>query len=306
MIRAAVIIALAVIAGQAAAEDNSLGAASADKPPSSTIQTGLGVFAGANAYWASDATANFYSGAPTATDNVGGIYRIMKSNTYGREIWQDLRTNRLITDAVSDQTMLTVAEYPQMHYRISYQIGLGIRYDYESGFGWLLRFDLARLNAQGQWLLSTDNNTGQLGTDRYLRCGITGQEDRINIDLAVTRTVSLTEAIVLELNIGASLVNTKVRDNIIEVNGHTYSILDRWGGRIPDDGVAPYEYINQGGVGYGFFATAAVGYRLPAVGAIKAAYTCAQLRTVLQNYTAWGWQHTLGIRIEMNNFSFLQ
>lgn len=277
------------------------------KPPSSTQRnTGLAVFAEANAYWASDVTANFYSGTPTATDNTGGIYRILHSNTYGRQIWQDLRTNRLITDAVGDYTMLTVAEFPQMHYRISYQIGLGIRYDYDNGFGWLLRFDLAKLRAQGQWNLDATNGTGQLGYNRYVTCGITGQEDRINIDLAVTRTVSLTRALDLELNIGASLVNTKVKDNIIEVNGHPYSILDRWDGRTPDDGVAAYEYINQGGVGYGFFATLLFGYQIHGIGAIKAGYTCAQTKTVLQNYTAWGWQHTLGIRIEMNNFSFLQ
>ena len=277
------------------------------KPPSSTQRnTGLAVFAEANAYWASDVTANFYSGTPTATDNTGGIYRILHSNTYGRQIWQDLRTNRLITDAVGDYTMLTVAEFPQMHYRISYQIGLGIRYDYDNGFGWLLRFDLAKLRAQGQWNLDATNGTGQLGYDRYVPCGITGIEDRINIDFAITRSVALTRALDLELNIGASLVNTKVKDNIIEVNGHPYSILDRWDGRTPDDGVAAYEYINQGGVGYGFFATLLLGYQIHGIGAIKAGYTCAQTKTVLQNYTAWGWQHTLGIRIEMNNFSFLQ
>lgn len=299
MKHAAVILSALLLAVSANADDG--------KPPSSTLRnTGLAVFAGANAYWASDATANFYSGAPTATDNTGGIYRILHSNTYGRQIWEDLRNNRLITDAVGDYTGLTVAEYPQMHYRISYQIGLGIRYDYASGFGWLLRFDLARLRAQGQWNLDATNGTGPLGYNRYLPCGITGQEDRINIDLAVTHTVPLTRAIDLELNLGASLINTKVKDNIIEINGHTYSILDRWDGNIPDDGVAAYEYINQGGIGYGVFASLILGYRVQGIGAIKAGYTCAQTKTVLQNYTAWGWQHTLGIRIEINNFSFIQ
>lgn len=295
----AAILTLLMLATSAMADDG--------EPPSSISRnTGLAVFAGANAYWASDATANFYSGTPTATDNIGGIYRILHSNTYGREIWSDLKTNGYITDAVGDYSMLTVSEFPQMHYRISYQIGLGIRYDYESGFGWLLRFNLAKLRAQGQWLLSRDNNTGQLGSDRYIPCGITGLEDRINIDFAITRSVALTRAIDLELNIGASLINTKVKDNLIEVNGHTYSILDRWNGNIPDENVAAYEYINQGGVGYGFFATLLLGYQIHGIGAIKAGYTCAQTKTVLQNYTAWGWQHTLGIRIEMNNFSFIQ
>ena len=299
MKRVALIVTLVMLAASATADDG--------KPPSSSRrETGLSVFVNANGYWSSDATANFYSGTPTATDKVGGIYRILKSNTYGREIWQNLRTERLISDAIGSEQDFIVAEYPHMHYRLSYQIGMGIRYDYESGFGWLLRFDLAKLRAQGQWNLDATNGTGQLGYNRYVPCGISGIEDRINIDIAITRSVALTRALDLELDIGASLINTKVKDNIITVNGHTYSILDRWGGRTPDEGVGRYEYINQGGIGYGFFASVLVGYQVRGIGAFKIGYTCAQNRIVLQNHTAWGWHHSVGVRIEINNFSFIQ
>lgn len=297
MKRVALILTLAMLAASATADDG--------KPPSSSRRnTGLSVFVNANGYWSSNNTANFYSGDTTATDKVGGIRRILSSNTYGQEIWNNLKTDGYITDAVGDYRNLSVEEFPHMYYRISYQIGLGFRYDYESGFGWLLRFDLAKLRAQGQWLLSRDNGTGQLGSDRYLRCGIVGQEDRINIDLALTHTVALTHALDLELNLGASLINTKVKDNIIIVNGHSYSILDRWGGRTPDVGIGSYEYINQGGIGYGFFASLLLGYQVQGIGALKIGYTCAQNRIVLQNYTSWGWHHSLGIRVEINNFNF--
>ena len=299
MKRVALILTLAMLAASATADDG--------KPPSSRQRnTGLAIMAGANAYWSSDATANFYSGMPTATDKTGGIYRILHSNTYGHEIWQNLRTDRLISDAVGSELAFQVAEWPNMYYRLSYQIGVGIRYDYESGFGWLLRFDLAKLRAQGQWNLDATNGTGQLGYDRYVPCGITGIEDRINIDLAITRSIALTKAVDLELDLGASLINTKVKDNIIIVNGHSYSILDRWNGNTPDVGVGSYEYINQGGIGYGFFASLLVGYQVPGIGALKIGYTCAQNRITLQNYTAWGWHHSLGVRIEINNFSFIQ
>ena len=299
MKRVALIITLAMLAASATADDG--------KPPSSSRRnTGLGVFADAGAYWSSDATANFYSGRPTATDKTGGIYRIIHSNSYGHEIWQDLRTNRLISDAVGSEGEFIIAEYPQMYYRLSYQLGVGIRYDYESGFGWLLRFDLAKLRANGQWNLDATNGTGQLGYDRYVPCGITGIEDRINIDFAITRSVALTDSLDLELDLGASLINTKVKDNLIIVNGHSYSILDRWNGNSPDVGVGSYEYINQGGIGYGFFASLLIGYQVPGLGALKIGYTCAQNRIVLQHYTAWGWHHSLGVRIEINNFSFIQ
>lgn len=299
MKRVALIITLAMLAASATADDG--------KPPSSSRRnTGLGVFADAGAYWSSDATANFYSGRPTATDKTGGIYRIIHSNSYGHEIWQDLRTNRLISDAIGSERDFMIAEYANMYYRLSYQLGVGIRYDYESGFGWLLRFDLAKLRANGQWNLDATNGTGQLGYDRYVPCGITGIEDRINIDFAITRSVALTDALDLELDIGASLINTKVKDNLIIVNGHSYSILDRWNGNSPDVGVGSYEYINQGGIGYGFFASLLIGYQVPGLGALKIGYTCAQNRIVLQHYTAWGWHHSLGVRIEINNFSFIQ
>ena len=296
----ALILTLAMLAASATADDG--------KPPSSRQRnTGLGVFVNANGYWSSDNTANFYSGRETVPGKKdGNIYRILTSNTYGHEIWQDLRTDRLISDAIGSERDFNIAEFANMYYRLSYQIGIGIRYDYESGFGWLLRFDLAKLRAMGQWNIDATNGTGQLGYDRYVPCGITGIEDRINIDFAITRSIALTNAVDLELDLGASLINTKVKDNIISVNGHTYSILDRWGGRTPDVGVAPYEYINQGGIGYGFFASLLVGYQVPGIGALKIGYTCAQNRIVLENYTAWGWHHSLGVRIEINNFSFIQ
>ena len=288
------------------------GTASADdgKPPS----PGLSFFANAGAFWASNNTANFYNGHPT---NANTIDRVLHSNTYGRQIWDRLVNSQAISPStIGNENQLQVVEYADMYYRISYQIGLGMRYEYASGMGWLLRFDLARLNAIGAFNLSSDNGAGILGSDPYIRCGILGKEERINIDLAITRTAKLTETLDLELDLGLSLINTKVKDNLIEVKGATWSILDVWDGQTPDQGVGSYEYINQGGIGYGVFISALVGYQVPGVGAIKAGYTCYQAKTVLKGgtgadgtanpYTVWGWQHMLGIRFEMNNFSFIK
>ena len=286
--------------------------ASADdgKPPS----TGLSFFANAGAFWASNNNANFYSGRP---DNPNTIDRVLHSNFFGQQLWQHLVNQGAISpSSIGSYSNLQVVEYPDMYYRISYQIGLGLRYDYASGFGWLLRFDLARLNAIGAFNLSSDNGTGVLGSDPYIRCGILGNEERIHIDLALSKTAPLSDALDLELNLGVSLINTKVKDNLIEVGGGTWSILDVWDGQSPDYGVGSYEYINQGGIGYGVFMSALVSYSLPGMGAIKAGYTCYQAKTVLHGgtaadgsadpYTAWGWQHMLGIRFEMNNFSFIK
>ena len=266
--------------------------------------TGLSVFANAGAVWADGVNANFYSGRP---ENANTINRVLHSNSYGTQIWNDLRTDGLISSAIGSYNELQVIEYPEMYYRTSYNIGLGLRYDYASGFGWLLRFDMWRLEAIGAFNLSSNNGTGILSSNhQYIRCGMLGQEDRISIDLALTRTVDLGGGLCLEVDLGASLNNTKVKDNLIEVGGGTWSILDVWDGQSPDYGVGSYEYINQGGIGYGFFASLLIGYQVPGLGALKIGYTCAQNRIVLQHYTAWGWHHSLGVRIEINNFSFIQ
>lgn len=278
-----------LLATSAAADDG--------KPPS----PGLSFFANAGAFWASNTTANFYSGRPS---NENTILRVLKSDTYGEQIWQRLVNQGSISPSdLGGWQQFDVAEYPEMYYRISYQIGLGMRYDYASGFGWLLRFDLARLNAIGAFNLNTGNNTP--GADQFIRCGMLGKEERINIDFAIAKTAKLNDMLDIELNLGTSLINTKVQDNLMEIGGATWSILDVWNGQSPDY-MGSYEYINQGGIGYGVFMSVLVGYSVPEVGAIKAGYTCYQAKTVLKGYTAWGWQHMLGIRFEMNNFSFIK
>ena len=302
MKRLVVVITTLLLAASATADDG--------KPPS----TGLAFFANAGGFWADKATANFYNGRP---ENANTIDRVLHSEQFGPQIWQTLVSQQRISPStIGNYSQLQVVEYADMYYRISYQIGLGLRYDYASGFGWLLRFDLARLTALGAFNLSSNNGAGILGSDPYIRCGILGNENRINIDLAASKTVKLNDMLNLEIDLGASLINTKVKKNLMEIGGGTWSILDIWDGQTPGYNAGAYEYINQGGIGYGVFMSALVGYSIPGIGAIKAGYTCYQTKTVLKGgvgpdgaadpYTAWGWQHMLGIRIEMNNISFIQ
>ena len=265
--------------------------------------SGLSVFASAGAIWADDNTANFYSGHP---ENANTIERVLHSETYGNRIWQELKNDGLISSAVANKDMLMVSEYGDMYYRTSLQFGLGIRYDYESGFGWLLRFDISRLNVLGAFNLSSTNGTGILSNNhQYIRCGLSGREDRINIDFAITRTIDLGDNLCFELDLGVSLNNTKVKENLMEIDGSTYSILDIWNGQYPSSYSGSYEYVNQGGLGWGVFMSGFVGYSIEGVGAIKAGYTCHHAKTTLQGYTATGWIHCLTVRFEINNFSFL-
>ena len=267
------------------------------------LPTGLSVFANAGAVWADDITANFYSGRP---ENANTINRVLYSESYGYNIWYQLKEDGLISSAVGSKDELQVVEYGDMYYRTSLQYGLGIHYDYESGFGWLLRFDISRLEAQGAFNLSSTNGTGILTPNhQYIRCGLLGREDRINIDFAITRTVDLGGNLCLEIDLGASLNNTKVKENLMEIDGTNYSILDVWNGQSPSSYTGSYEYVNQGGLGWGVFMSGYVGYYMTGLGSIKAGYTCHHSKTTLEGYSAAGWVHCLTVRFELNNFSFL-
>lgn len=300
MKNAVAILATILLAVSAMADDGCCGVGSDDKPPSSRY-TGLSVFADAGAYWGDNTTAAFYSGVP---GNANTIDRVLHSNTYGTQIWNNLTEQGLITSAVGNYNQLQVVEYPTMNYRIALLYGLGFRYDYKSGFGWLLRFDIARLNAIGAFNLSATGGTGILGTDEYVRCGMLGREDRINIDFAVTCKVPLSETLDLEIDLGAGMNNTKVREQLMEIAGVNYSILDVWDGQSPDFGVGQYEYINQGGIGWGLFSSTMLGYQISGIGAIRVGYTLYRSKINLKGYASGTWNHLLGLRFEINNFSF--
>ncbi len=96
--------------------------------------------------------ANFYNGNPR---NVNTLQRILYSETYGNSIWNNLTTQNLIGSSVANYNQITVAEYGDMYYRMAFQLGMGFRYDYENtGWGWQVKFDYAKLHAQGLVLLN--------------------------------------------------------------------------------------------------------------------------------------------------------
>lgn len=266
-------------------------------------QRGLSVTIGAGLMDASDRTANFYSGRE---GNANTVNRILHSQMYGPQIWTDLTELDLISSAIGSYQQLQVAEYGNMFYRLAVQLSLGVRYDYDNGFGWLVHFDYARLNALGAFLISSDNGTGILSNrDQYVRCGIAGQEKRIYIDLGLNRQFRLPNGLGLALQLGATAVNTSVHANDIQVAGTSYSILDVWNGHTPDAYSQMYPYVNQGGIGIGAFAGVSLGYTMDNFDAISLGYTFRYDKINLLGYELYCPQHLLTLRMDVANFSFL-
>ena len=255
-----------------------------------------------------DKQANFYNGSPGSPND---LRRVLNSELYGTQIWNHLVNNQLISpSAIHDYSEFRVDEYANMYYKLTFQIGVGFRYVYDNGWGWLARFDLTEVTAAGLFQLSSNNGTGILGSNNYVTCGIYGQERRIFIDLGISKRIPLTRVIDLEVAGGFDLNNTNVSKNEIRVpdaGGKSYSILDVWGGQTPYTGIGTYEYINQGGIGIGGFGTLAFSYRIP-TGAVDFGYTCYYTQTKYLGYNeddCYAWQHIIFFRFNINNFSFL-
>lgn len=272
-------------------------------PGMMSAQTGSGLSFSLDAgvLRANNATANFYNGAP---QNANTINRILHSQAYGQEIWQNLKNQGFITDAIGSYSQLNVVEYGDMQYKIAFQLGMGFRYEYNGGWAWLMRFDYAKLNAVGAFNLSRDNNTGIISGNRYVTCDIAGEENRINIDLGIAKRFYLSSGQFVGLEMGGNLNNTKVISNDIRIAGETYSILDVWNGESPSAYSASYEYINQGGLGYGAFASICWGFSLPNGSAASVGYTLYYNKINLDNYSSLAAQHLFSLKFDITGFGF--
>lgn len=264
--------------------------------------SGLSVFLDAGLLLANNQHSMFYGGQE---GNVN-IYRIMHSQAYGENIWRLLvDQGRISPSAIHNYGELQVVESAHMFYKPACQLGFGFRYDYNNGMGWMVRFDYAKLTAAGAFNLSSTNGTGVLtDNNQYITCGIYGLEERINIDLALCDRIPLSSMLDLDVQVGFNFNNSKVEENKMEIGGAFFDILDYYGGRSPDMGFVPMEYINQGGIGYGGFATLALCYPLNA-SAATLGYTFYYNKITLEGYTAFAPQHVIFLRFDLNNFTFL-
>ena len=305
--RSALIIALLMLAEGALADDWDV-----HRPYGANRPIGLSASINVGMLIANKKQAEFYSGNridPDIDADQTYLERMIHSERFGNQIWTDLVDGGYISpSAIQNYSQLKVVEPAKMHYKLTYQIGLGIRYDWESGWGGLLRFDWSRLTAVGAFNLSSTNGTGILQNDnQYVQCSVGGVENRINIDLGIAKRFFLSESFALELDLGFNLNNLKVKKNMMEIAGRTHDILDIYGSNGPMLNGATYEYINQGGVGFGGFAGVALCYIVPgenSVGTIDFGYNFYYEKLKLEGYSGYAPQHAIFLRFNLNTFSF--
>ncbi len=264
---------------------------------------GLSLTVDAGILKASNQQANFYNGNP---NNANTLERILYSESYGHRIFNDLTEQDLIGSAIGTYEQINVAEYGDMYYKIAFKLGMGFRYDFVlSNWGWMARFDYAKLNAQGMVLLNSGKNLSYLtNQNAYVNCPVRGVEERIYIDLGILRKFKLSNGLDMELSLGGNFNNTKVEKSEIKIAGATYSILDVWQGQSPSSYIGTYEYVNQGGIGFGGYASLAIGFTLPNLTAMTLGYTFYYNKVNLEGYTAYAPHHAISLNVALNNFSF--
>ena len=278
--------------------------ASASKVPTRYGLSGLSAFVDGGLLIPNAKQANFYDGRDGRPNTIS---RVLHSQAYGEQIWGSLK-NQGYLQGVDNYSQITLADYPDMYYKLTYQIGMGFRYDYDNGLGWLLRFDYSTLTAAGVFHINnTASATVLTNQGQYINCNMVGRENRIYIDFAVLKRFALGGGLELELSAGFNFNNTKVKEHSMQIGGHDYSILDIWGTDNLYAGVGTYEYINQGGIGYGALGGVALSYAISGVGSADIGYTCYYTKTVYKQYNesdAFAMQHVVSLRVNLNNFSF--
>ena len=254
----------------------------------------------AGATYAGKLHANFYNGIP---ENTNTINRIIHSEAYGNPIWNNLVNQGLISPSeIPRYENLEVAEYANMHYAITYQVGIGFRYDFEGRNSAIFaRFNYSKLTAKGAFNLYRHPSTTILtNEDQYISCGIWGTETRTYIDLGVSKSFPINPLFHFVADIGFNINHIRVNSNDIEIAGENYSILDIWGGQYPMMNSQSYEYY-QTGIGFGAFAAPCVRLMLPGSMAADLGLNCYFNKINLPNYNKFAPQFTLFVRFILNN-----
>src|SRR5574344_549560 len=263
---------------------------------------GLSVSVNAGAMRAANANAQFYSGEE---NNANTIYRVLHSQQFGTQIWDNLTEQNLITSAITTPQQITIAEYGTMTYLLAVDAGIGFRYGYPHGGAWLVHIDYTQLNAVGQFLINSGRTTGILtNQNAYVSCPIAGVEVRTSIDFGVAKKFRLQNGFDIGFALGGCVNNTKVQSSDIQIAGVTYSILDVWGGESPSTYSTSYEYINQGGIGYGGFGSLTFSYTMSNLNTVALYCTCYYVDVNLKDYDFFNPQYTFGLRFDLGNFSF--
>lgn len=197
-------------------------------------------------YFGNRESAGFYSGAETNENKLSYVL----NNKYR---YDELR--QLINFA---DTMILLETPSRMTYDPAVMVGFLAKYNFSNTMGFFFQFNYVKLRTSDFFTMEIDPQPFLTEPDIRLY-GIVGQEERVNVEIGVSRYIPLSPKTRLFLEGGLNINDSEVKSHDIQIEGRTYSLINVYGSQtyVPNTSLQSYE-IRQGGIGFGAFFTGGV------------------------------------------------
>lgn len=219
-------------------------------------------------------TANYYNGSDGNENNIRYIF----GNYYN---YQDIR--RLLN--VSDTFF--VKQFPaDMHYRPTTIAGFYMGYNFNRKNSMYIQFNYSKLKPRDIFTVEVDPKDYLTEPDLRLYT-VSGEEERINIDIGYSRSYPVTDHMDFVASAGLALNDTKVLKAVINLEGKEYSIVNVYGNRsyVPGTNMQEYQFT-EGGIGFGLHGGAGVNFNFANKFALQPGVTLYWNNVNLEGYKA--------------------
>ncbi|HRZ77838.1 MAG TPA: hypothetical protein P5248_10760, partial [Bacteroidales bacterium] len=155
-------------------------------------------------------------------------------------------------------TMILLETPTRMTYDPALMVGFLAKYNFSNTMGFFFQFNYVKLKTTDFFSVEIDPQPFLTEPDIRLY-GIVGQEERVNVELGLSRYLPLGPKTRLFLEGGLNINDSEVKTHDIQIEGRTYSLINVYGSQtyVPNTSLQSYE-VRQGGIGFGAFFTGGV------------------------------------------------
>ncbi len=262
--------------------------------PGDSVKLNSGFSFGINmgAYFANGFHGNFYNGAAGNVDSIGLIF----GNYY---YTQDIRKEL--------QDTFRLLELPTaMKYQPAMQFGFYVKYSFDRQLGVFLQFNYAKLKAKDVFTLGVGPEASYLTFDDIRTYPIWGTEERIYIDLGVSKTFETSKNVQVFLEGGLNINNTRIKEHKIQIGSLEYSLINIYGDSpyIPNTQMQTYE-TRLGGLGIGAFATTGLRFVFNDKISLDPGFSFYWSKANLEGYSAYRPHYAVFVRLCYQSLSAL-
>lgn len=197
-------------------------------------------------YFANKHSAGFFSGRPGNENTINYIL----GNKYR---YDNLRERDIFDDT------LILREYPSnMTYDPAVLVGFLAKYNFSNRMGFFFQFNYVKLRSTDFFTVEVDPKTFLTEPDLRLY-GIVGIEERVNVEMGLSRYIPLGPKTNIFLEGGLNINDSEVISHEIQIEEQEYSIINVYGSQnyVPNTQLQTYD-VRQGGIGFGLFFTGGV------------------------------------------------